>query len=101
MTPQWYTAKCLYWAEHNGPEPPHLPLYETRYLLISAPDEDGAMEKALQIAKDRQHSYLNQYGATVSWKLKQVLEVKEIFNFELKDGMEIYHEYTHAPQSPL
>lgn len=93
MTGQWYTAKCLYTAEHNGAEPPHEPLHEYRYFLVRGLDEDDAKARALAIAEQRQHSYLNQFGATVHWRLEQIFDIKEIFDFELKDGLEIYHEY--------
>ena len=93
MTEQWYTAKCYYIAAHTGNEPPHEPLREYRYLLIRGLDETDAMTKALALAEKRQHSYRNQFGATVRWKLEQVIDVKEIFDFEIKDGLEIYHEY--------
>lgn len=93
MNDKWYTAKCLYRAVHVGDEPPHEPLSELRYFLTRGDNQADAMKKALVIAKRRQHSYQNQFGATVNWKLEQVIDAKEIFDFELKDGLEIYHEY--------
>ena len=51
------------------------------------------MKKALAIGAGHQHSYKNQFGAIVKWILEHVIDVKEILDFELKDGLEIYHEY--------
>ena len=93
MSEQWFTAKCIYVSEHSGIEPPHEILREHRYFLVSGQDEVEAERKVHRIAIEREHSYVNEFGATVTWKLECTQDVKEIFDFELRDGLEVYHEY--------
>lgn len=93
MNELWYTAKCCYRAVHAGDEPVSEPLYEYRYFLVRGSDEEDAMTRALKLAESKQHSYLNQFDATVSWRFEGVIDLKEIFDFELKEGLELYHEY--------
>jgi hypothetical protein len=97
---QWYTAKCSYTSVLDCDEPPSERVHEYRYFLIRGSDEENAMARAQKLAVSKQHSYRNELGATVSWRLNEVVDVKEIFDFELKEGLELYHEYGRASSGP-
>jgi|SRR6266702_5428908 len=97
----WYTAKCRFLSLHSGEEPPHEMLGEFRFFLLKAEDEEVAREKARLIAKQREHSYKNQYGATVTWVFDSLIDVKQILNSELGEGAEIYSEYFSAAQNSV
>jgi len=68
-------------------------LREYRYFLVRGSDEIDAAKNALIIAERKQHSYQNQFNATVRWKLEKIIDIKEIFDFKIEEGLELYHEY--------
>lgn len=68
------------------------PLYEERFLLIKAISEQDASEKAIQ-KSNQPLSYQNQYGETVTWTFKEVVEAKEVNKDELVDGTEIFARF--------
>jgi hypothetical protein len=71
----------------------HTPLYEERLTLIRASSKEAATSKAQQIVKAATHSYQNQFGQTISWTCRQILEVTEVIDGTLSDGAEIYGRY--------
>jgi hypothetical protein len=72
--------------------PNYEPLYEESFLLIRADSEEGASKKAMQ-QSNQPLSYQNQYGETVTWTLKEVVEAKEINEDKLVDGTEIFSRF--------
>ena len=92
----WYTAKCLYDAWIDGEKAASDPSAEYRYLLLCAANESSARPKGEALAKAHEHSYKNGDGQLVSWQLNSVLHVKEIFDFSLREGAEVYYEYRDA-----
>ncbi len=68
------------------------PLYEERFLLIKASSEEDASEKAIQ-QSNQLESYQNQYGETVTWTFKEVVEAKEVNEGEIGDGTEIFARF--------
>ena len=62
-------------------------------LLVSGTDEREAMEKAKKLARDKQHSYQNPYKQQVSWKFVKLLELQEILDEELGEGVEVYSKF--------
>jgi len=93
MIERWYTAECVYKSIHIGEEPTHEKLGEYRIFLIRAEDDEHALEKALSVAKQREHSFQNTYGATVNWVLESVINVVEVIDGDLRDGCEIYYKF--------
>jgi Domain of unknown function (DUF4288) len=87
----WYTAECLFRAieEENHSEP----LLEVRYFLLKADDGDSARTKALEIAKAKQHGYLNMDRERVDWRFERLLDTKEVLSEELREGTEVYYKY--------
>ena len=93
MEKTWFTAECIYYR--HGPEnlSPDAIAAEVRYFLIGAASEEEAHEKALPIAKQREHSYINADGDPLEWRLKGVARVVELFDRELKEGSEVFYKY--------
>ena len=59
-------------------------------MLVSARSEREAVRKAAKLAKGNQHSYRNPNNELVAWKFVEVLEVEEILEGQLGDGVEVY-----------
>ena len=70
----------------------YAPLYEETVTLLVAESEEEAMRKARLFGKEREHSYKNGYGETITWKLKHVIDVYEIRN-TLGDGAEVHSRF--------
>jgi len=78
--------------ESNIDNPTYQPLYEERFLLIKATSEEDASEKAIQQSNEPL-SYQNQYGETVTWTFKEVVEAKEVDYDKIADGTEIFTRF--------
>jgi len=58
------------------------PKFEDRIILVRAADEQEAYNKGEDFAAD--------YGRTSSWKVRKIVDVNEVVDPELGDGIEIY-----------
>lgn len=88
----WFTAECLFRSQVEGSSGSD-ELWEYRYFLVQAPDDDSAKTRAHAIAGRGEHSYPNESGANVSWLLVEVLDVFEIMQEVLSEGTELFHKY--------
>lgn len=86
----FYIAVLVY--ESSSDAAGYEPLYEESFMVLSADSDEKAREKALKQANEP-YSYKNQYGDTVTWLFKQLVDVKQLFNDNIKDGTEIYSRY--------
>ena len=92
----WYTAECLYHSELIDASQSEQ-LCEYRYFLLEADDGQRASEKAWELAKRKQHSYLNGQGVRVNWLLEEVVATKELLTEGLNEGTEVYYKYFSRP----
>jgi hypothetical protein len=67
---------------------------------VSAPDFDPALARAIEFGKGMEKSYLNDAGARVSWKLKEVVTLDRIKVSNL-DGAEVFYETVDIPDSEV
>jgi hypothetical protein len=91
----WYTAECSFRSVLRGKPAKSTQLLEHRYFLLKAADDKSAKTNALELAKKKQHSYLNADGTKVEWVLEKVIDVKEIVDKELSEGTEVFHKYSN------
>jgi hypothetical protein len=61
------------------------PKFEDRIILVRAADEEEARVKGKKFAAD--------YGTVTSWKVREIVDVHEILDPELGDGIEIYSAF--------
>ncbi len=90
----WFTAKCFFHAR-RGNDNSNL-LSEMRYFLVRAEDEAEASLRAMSLAQEKEHSYRNAEGDEITWVFDSVLDIKELLNFTLSEGAEVYYEYLEA-----
>jgi hypothetical protein len=61
------------------------PKFEDRIILLKAADRDDARAKGESFAAD--------YAQTSSWKVRKIVDVREILDRELVDGSEVYSAF--------
>ena len=82
----WYTAKVLFRCDVAGK--PHS--FEESYLLVRANSQAAAFRAAEHVAKAREGSYHNMYGQKVHESLVCVVNVQEVVERDLSQGVEVY-----------
>jgi len=88
----WFGVKVLRRSIVSD-APPSDDLYEESVFLVIADDDEGAAERARQLAQETTTSYENVYGELVTWRLEQVFHPFKIWDFELADGLEVYSRF--------
>jgi len=82
----WYLSKIIFriiCGEGN-----HTPQFDEQLRLISAPDEEEALRKAITIGEKEQDAFYNHEQQLVQWKF---VNVAELYRFSgLLDGAEMY-----------
>ena len=97
MKLSWYSAKLLYVCDVEGnsiknsadvKESSNLTEYSIR--IFKAKSEEEAKEKAKQIGLKNQHYYKNYLDEKVSWNFVKVVEIQDLFEDEVLEGIEVY-----------
>ncbi|MGB7521183.1 MAG: DUF4288 domain-containing protein, partial [Spirulinaceae cyanobacterium] len=63
------------------------------FTLIKASSLKEAQEKTLVYAKKEESKSQNEYGETITWSLKQVVDVNPALYDEFEDGTDLYARY--------
>ncbi|GAA0513362.1 hypothetical protein GCM10011581_04050 [Saccharopolyspora subtropica] len=71
----------------------HEPLYEESFVLVKAESPEEAQEKATEYGRQQETSYQNENHEMITWKLRQVVEVKPLEDATLDDGAELYSRF--------
>ncbi len=91
----WYIAKMVF-SIITG-EGNHMPQFDEQLRLIKANNEEEAFEKAQQLGREEEDSFMNQKNQLVKWAFINIPELNKLPS--LSDGMEIYskvNEYENA-----
>ena len=83
-----YIAVILYESSSDAPQ--YVPLYQESFVLIEAESVEHAHRKALARAETENVSYLNEQGETITWSLRQIVDVNLVLDDRLEDGAELY-----------
>ena len=84
----WFSARVLFESQ-VGPRGDSA-LQEESFRLIQARDELEAKAKAMRLGETEQHEYTNDAGETVKWRFVEVLEIQDLCEQEIYDGMEVF-----------
>ncbi|MCI2421622.1 DUF4288 domain-containing protein [Saccharopolyspora sp. K220] len=87
----YYVAVLL--LEATSDAAAHQPLYEESFVLLKAESEEEAKEKAAEHGKQQETSYQNENHELITWKLKQIIEVKPLEDATFDDGTELYSRF--------
>jgi hypothetical protein len=88
VEPSFYMAVILSEAQSDVPD--YEPLYEESFVLIAASSEDEAREKAAIHTQGQLSSYQNEFGETITWVMKQIVDVSPVLTDTIEDGSELY-----------
>ncbi|MHB8597579.1 MAG: DUF4288 domain-containing protein [Ktedonobacteraceae bacterium] len=88
IEPSFYMAVILYEAQSDAPD--YEPLYEESFVLISANSEEEAGEKAKIHTQQQLTRYQNEFGETITWVVKQIVDVSPVLTDTIEDGSELY-----------
>lgn len=91
MSKQWHIAECLFRAVING-DRKRGRLLERRFFLLRAAGGRSAKNRALDLAKKKQHGYIGSNGEKVEWVLQKVVDTKVIMSRRLVKGTELFYE---------
>ena len=83
-----FSVHLLFSLEVDVSDPP-LPVRELAVHVLSAVDESGAKLRGETIGRTRESIYKNGAGETVRNIFKRVVEIKELIDDHLFDGMEV------------
>lgn len=89
----FYIAVILY--ESASDVPGYQPLYQEGFILIKANSLDSAKEKALTYAKGEEVSYKNEKAETITWSVKQIVDVNSLLYDRFEDVTELYARHFH------
>ncbi len=87
-TQSFYVALILYESHSNKLD--YKPLYQECFTLIKASSLEEAQEKTLAYAKKEEGKFQNEYGETITWSLKQVVDVNPTLYDEFEDETDLY-----------
>lgn len=67
-------------------------LYQESFVLIKALCDESAQQEALHYAQQQQTTYKNEQQETISWTVKQIIDVSPLLveNVHFDNGSEIY-----------
>ena len=91
----WYIAKLVFRIITGDGN--HMPQFDEQLRLINANNEEEAFEKAHQLGREEEDSFMNQKNQVVKWAFINIPELNKLPS--LSDGMEIYskvNEYENA-----
>ena len=91
----WFSAS-IFFRSVGSSAPDSEELWEESIVVFLSNSAEEAVNRAKSIGKAREHSYMAIAGNSVSWKFMGVGKVFEIVDDEIKDGTEVYSEYTDA-----
>jgi len=95
----WYSVTANYKAVHLD-KPRRRNLWEQTIFLVVAASEEEAQQIGHKIAKSKENQYLSVSGGQVLWQLVEVIDVKELIDQELKQGMEVGWRFFERVDKP-
>lgn len=86
---KWFSALMELEAEIGG-LPQHDGLCEASVRLFRATDVAAAQDKAEVLGRQLEHDYLNENGEPVVWRFRGVIDVQEVEEDSIVDGVEVF-----------
>ncbi len=83
-----FSVSLLFSCQLEAPDPPEM-LRELAIHVLAAAGPDEARAKGHDIGNAKQHAYQNGSGETICWTFEGVVEVQDLYDGHLFDGMEV------------
>lgn len=88
----WFAANIILESSHPE-ERQYRKLYEQRIILVRATTIEEAWQKATVYGEAAREEYRNPNDKTVIWAMREILDVKELFEDSIGDGSEVYYSF--------
>ena len=89
-----YAIKCIYKTSLynllDNSKIDYVDSYEERVFLVKANSFEIAEKKAEKIALEYEDEYINPYGELVKTTLYEILDIFELLDSSIKNGVEVY-----------
>ncbi|HEY2764658.1 MAG TPA: DUF4288 domain-containing protein [Pseudonocardiaceae bacterium] len=83
----------LLYESHSPDSADYRPLYQEDIVLLYADSQDAAKERAAQRGRERETSYRNAEGETITWRLKHVIDVNPALDADLSRDADLYSRH--------
>lgn len=95
----WYAVKMLLASQIENSENDR-PLFERNIRLFQAASEAEAIQKAEDAGRTERLAYENERGERVNWKFVRLIEVQDLCEATLFDGIEVFSEMSWSDDEP-
>ena len=97
---EWYSARILYERlvdEDEEKASQRDVLFEEKLFVFACGDDDDTLEKLAAIAKKNEEEFENGEGNTVTYTVREILEVQRHVDEPKADGTEVFYRFWHNP----
>lgn len=91
----WFTGRLLF--ESTLKKGKKEALFEEKWILCFAENEEGARGRLNQLARQMQHSYKNAEGNIIEICFREILEIQEVLSEKIGEGTEVFFRFWHKP----
>jgi len=95
----WYSAQVFYRCDIRSKRPRKIHTFEEVYFLVFGLTRSQALQKARKLAKQKELTYRNMYGESVSWRLAKFVGIQETTDQKFRDGSEVYFRFLKGLKS--
>ncbi len=85
----WFSVEAIFKGSVEN-EPGDTPIYDRAIFLIDVPDGESPEEKSLKVAKLFEDKYKNERSEDVKWEFLKILEIQDLCEKEIYDGIEVF-----------
>jgi hypothetical protein len=86
-----YIAVVVY--ESSSDSSKYEPLFEESFMIVKATSVEEAKQKTKIHATGNTSTFKNEAGETVTWTLKEIVDVNQVLCDSISDGVEIYSRH--------
>ena len=86
----WFSVKVKFVCDVDDNIRELEKLYEYSIRLFKAKSEDEAFAKAVKYFQQEDCSYKNINGNEVSWNFVEIIEIQDLYEEEIFDGIEVF-----------
>lgn len=96
----WFAVTANYKAVHLE-KVRRRHLWEQLVFLVQAKNEDEAQIIGYSVAKSKEHQYKAIKGDQILWQFTEIIDIKELIDQELKQGMEVNWRFFERVDKPM
>ncbi len=94
----WFSVEALYSCRIESDFDDGESLIERKIFLIDVPKGESSEDKARLMAKSMEHEYMNPDNEKVKWELRRILDIQELCEKTLYDGVEVFARLLYETQ---